>query len=290
MAAAPRLTEAVILVKPQFEAGREYVGKGGIVRDPEAHRLATGKVAECAQSLGWQVAGTIASPITGMEGNRARLHVHGLRRRRVFCGHLPPDDARLLQRAALPGSGLGHSWRRRRTGHAQDGWLAAIHADHVHHHGHRHAGQCGGSPFAGFFSKDEILWKAYSSPSGSWVYWLIGVITAFITSFYMFRLMYMTFGGDDYRGTDGQGLRAGHAASHGNAAHGHDSHGHGEPHECPGSCWLRWWFWRFYRWSEVTESADGSSISWHPCFSLAPRLNSLAKLAARPPGSLPRNC
>jgi 23S rRNA (cytidine1920-2'-O)/16S rRNA (cytidine1409-2'-O)-methyltransferase len=73
MAAAPRLTEAVILVKPQFEAGREYVGKGGIVRDPEAHRLATGKVAECAQSLGWQVAGTIASPITGMEGNREFL-------------------------------------------------------------------------------------------------------------------------------------------------------------------------------------------------------------------------
>ena len=53
--------------------------------------------------------------------------------------------------------------------------------------------------FAGFFSKDEILWKAYSSPYGSWVYWLIGVVTALITSFYMFRLMYMTFGGD-YRG------------------------------------------------------------------------------------------
>src|SRR5690348_15760149 len=40
-------------------------------------------------------------------------------------------------------------------------------------------------PFAGFWSKDEILWKAYQ---GNWVYWLIGVITAFITSFYMFRL------------------------------------------------------------------------------------------------------
>src|ERR1700690_2425862 len=52
---------------------------------------------------------------------------------------------------------------------------------------------------AGFFSKDEILWRAYSSPHGSWVFWLVGVITAFITSFYMFRLMYMTFGGD-YRG------------------------------------------------------------------------------------------
>ncbi len=51
-------------------------------------------------------------------------------------------------------------------------------------------------PLAGFWSKDEILWKTYSSPHGSWIFWLIGVITAFITSFYMFRLLYMTFFGD----------------------------------------------------------------------------------------------
>jgi len=80
-------------------------------------------------------------------------------------------------------------------------------------------------PFAGFFSKDEILWKAYSSEYGSWVFWLIGVITAFITSFYMFRLWFLTFFGD-YRGT----------AAHGDA-HGHDDqshgHGHGAPHESP---------------------------------------------------------
>ncbi|MFZ3266744.1 MAG: NADH-quinone oxidoreductase subunit L [Terriglobales bacterium] len=81
--------------------------------------------------------------------------------------------------------------------------------------------------FAGFYSKDEILWKAYSSPYGSSVYWLIGVVTALITSFYMFRLMYMTFGGE-YRGGSAQD------------AHGHDPragapapHGHGEPHESP---------------------------------------------------------
>ena len=76
-------------------------------------------------------------------------------------------------------------------------------------------------PFAGFWSKDEILWKAFGA---SWVYWLIGVVTAFITSFYMFRLMYMTFGGE-YRGAVAQD------------AHGHDDHshghGHGEPHESP---------------------------------------------------------
>src|SRR5579862_6666272 len=54
-------------------------------------------------------------------------------------------------------------------------------------------------PFAGFFSKDAILWRAYASPYGSWVYWLIGVCTAFLTSFYMFRLWFLTFFGE-YRG------------------------------------------------------------------------------------------
>ena len=45
-------------------------------------------------------------------------------------------------------------------------------------------------PFAGFFSKDEILWRAYQA---SWVYWLIGLFTAFLTSFYMFRLVVYDF-------------------------------------------------------------------------------------------------
>jgi 23S rRNA (cytidine1920-2'-O)/16S rRNA (cytidine1409-2'-O)-methyltransferase len=73
LAAAPALSEAVILVKPQFEAGREHVGKGGIVRDPEAHKLAIDKVANCVRSLGWEVVETIPSPITGAEGNREFL-------------------------------------------------------------------------------------------------------------------------------------------------------------------------------------------------------------------------
>jgi 23S rRNA (cytidine1920-2'-O)/16S rRNA (cytidine1409-2'-O)-methyltransferase len=72
-AAARGLVEAVVLVKPQFEAGREHVGKGGIVRDPEAHQLAIVRVAECVRGLGWQVVETIPSPITGMEGNREFL-------------------------------------------------------------------------------------------------------------------------------------------------------------------------------------------------------------------------
>ncbi|HEY1649786.1 MAG TPA: TlyA family RNA methyltransferase [Terracidiphilus sp.] len=73
LAAAPSLREAVILVKPQFEAGREHVGKGGIVRDPEAHQLAITKVADSLRSLAWDVAGTIPSPITGAEGNQEFL-------------------------------------------------------------------------------------------------------------------------------------------------------------------------------------------------------------------------
>jgi 23S rRNA (cytidine1920-2'-O)/16S rRNA (cytidine1409-2'-O)-methyltransferase len=72
-AAAPTLTEAVILVKPQFEAGRGHIGKGGIVRDPEAHQLAIDRVADCIRSLNWQVVETIPSPITGMEGNKEFL-------------------------------------------------------------------------------------------------------------------------------------------------------------------------------------------------------------------------
>jgi 23S rRNA (cytidine1920-2'-O)/16S rRNA (cytidine1409-2'-O)-methyltransferase len=73
VAAAETLEEAVVLVKPQFEAGREHVGKGGIVRDPAAHQLAIDKVADCVRRLGWLVVGTIPSPITGMEGNHEFL-------------------------------------------------------------------------------------------------------------------------------------------------------------------------------------------------------------------------
>jgi 23S rRNA (cytidine1920-2'-O)/16S rRNA (cytidine1409-2'-O)-methyltransferase len=72
-AAAPGLREAVVLVKPQFEAGRGHVGKGGIVRDPAAHRLAVERVATCMRGLGWQLAEAIPSPILGAEGNREFL-------------------------------------------------------------------------------------------------------------------------------------------------------------------------------------------------------------------------
>ena len=72
-AAAPSLAEVVVLVKPQFEAGRGSVGKGGIVRDPEVHKLAIEKVANAITESGWHVVETIPSPITGTEGNQEFL-------------------------------------------------------------------------------------------------------------------------------------------------------------------------------------------------------------------------
>ena len=49
-------------------------------------------------------------------------------------------------------------------------------------------------PFAGFFSKDEILWQAWTSEGVAYhVLWIIGYVTAWMTAFYMFRLMYLTF-------------------------------------------------------------------------------------------------
>jgi len=57
------------LIKPQFEAGRTDVGKGGVVRDPAVHARVCDDVAAWLAGEGWQVAGITPSPITGPEGN-----------------------------------------------------------------------------------------------------------------------------------------------------------------------------------------------------------------------------
>lgn len=67
----------IILVKPQFEVGRERVGKGGIVRDPEAQQWACGRVQNSMSAAGFETT-TIDSPILGAEGNREFL-LHGRR-------------------------------------------------------------------------------------------------------------------------------------------------------------------------------------------------------------------
>jgi 23S rRNA (cytidine1920-2'-O)/16S rRNA (cytidine1409-2'-O)-methyltransferase len=63
-------SELVILVKPQFEVGREQVGKGGVVRDPELRAAAATGVVDCAAELGWQAAGQAESRLPGPSGNR----------------------------------------------------------------------------------------------------------------------------------------------------------------------------------------------------------------------------
>ncbi len=68
-----RRLELVVLVKPQFEAGREAVGKGGIVRDPEAQLAAVEKVRRAVTELSAAAADVIDSPILGAEGNREFL-------------------------------------------------------------------------------------------------------------------------------------------------------------------------------------------------------------------------
>lgn len=64
---------AVILVKPQFEVGRERVGKGGIVRDPLAHEYAVQRVSSAVEELGGKSIEVIPSPILGAEGNHEFL-------------------------------------------------------------------------------------------------------------------------------------------------------------------------------------------------------------------------
>jgi NADH-quinone oxidoreductase subunit L len=83
-------------------------------------------------------------------------------------------------------------------------------------------------PFAAFFSKDAILWQTWAS--GQHILWLIGIIAAGMTSFYMFRLWFLTFFGD-YRGPNPATAGHGHDAQDKHADPG--SHGHGAPHESP---------------------------------------------------------
>ena len=59
----------VALVKPQFEAGREDVGKGGVVRDPNVHQRVCTQAKDWIELQGWMVLGVVESPITGPEGN-----------------------------------------------------------------------------------------------------------------------------------------------------------------------------------------------------------------------------
>ena len=59
----------IALVKPQFEAGRAEVGKGGVVRDAAVHERVCAEASAWVETQGWTVLGVTGSPITGPEGN-----------------------------------------------------------------------------------------------------------------------------------------------------------------------------------------------------------------------------
>ena len=100
---------------------------------------------------------------------------------------------------------------------------------------------CGIIPFAGFFSKDEILWKTFSTGlfGGGWILWVVGFITAGMTAFYMTRLMGLTFWGEErFRKVHAGGeADEAHAAAHDKGLKPHDAArpaADDRPHHQPG--------------------------------------------------------
>jgi 23S rRNA (cytidine1920-2'-O)/16S rRNA (cytidine1409-2'-O)-methyltransferase len=63
----------IVLIKPQFEAGREKVGRGGIVRDPAVHQEVVNHIVDYCAQQGWTTDGLMESPILGMDGNKEFL-------------------------------------------------------------------------------------------------------------------------------------------------------------------------------------------------------------------------
>jgi NADH-quinone oxidoreductase subunit L len=93
---------------------------------------------------------------------------------------------------------------------------------------------CGIAPWAGFFSKDEILYKTFANHDmGNWNYglWVVGVVTALLTAIYMTRLMVMTFWSEERINDDQHDLSHGHDDDSHHDDHGH--HGELKPHESP---------------------------------------------------------
>ena len=85
--------QVVTLIKPQFEVGRAMLGKGGIVKDPAAHRYAVERVLEAGRACGLCPIGLIASPVTGGDGNREFL-VHFINQEEAASA---VNDARIAE-------------------------------------------------------------------------------------------------------------------------------------------------------------------------------------------------
>jgi 23S rRNA (cytidine1920-2'-O)/16S rRNA (cytidine1409-2'-O)-methyltransferase len=92
--------QVIALIKPQFEAGKDDVGKGGVVRDPRIHRRVLAETVALAHSLGLAVAGLITSPLLGPAGNVEFLIW-------LRPGPVPTPDPAVLIEAALAQAGRG---------------------------------------------------------------------------------------------------------------------------------------------------------------------------------------
>jgi 23S rRNA (cytidine1920-2'-O)/16S rRNA (cytidine1409-2'-O)-methyltransferase len=86
----PSLREAVLLVKPQFEAGPELVGRGGLVRDPEVHAAVIRRVADFFESLGFGAVGVARAPVPGRRAGNREYPLHLVRGARTAL-----DEARV---------------------------------------------------------------------------------------------------------------------------------------------------------------------------------------------------
>ena len=108
--------EMVCLIKPQFEAGREKVGKNGVVREPDTHRQVIEKIVDYADSIGFAVLHLEYSPIKGPEGNSEYLvHLKKEREPEEAIRQLSEQEGEaLLKEITEAGTGLSHTeeWQK----------------------------------------------------------------------------------------------------------------------------------------------------------------------------------
>ena len=127
----------------------------------------------------------------------AWLHVPGAGRRRVLGRHLPPVHARFLQGSALPRRRLRDSRHGRRAGHAPHGRPQEVHAHHALDHVRRVRWRFRASPAWPASSRKTKSWpRSTDRALGSKPLYVVGLVTALMTAFYMWRLMNMTFYGE----------------------------------------------------------------------------------------------
>ncbi|KZR98691.1 NADH-ubiquinone oxidoreductase chain 5-like protein, partial [Daphnia magna] len=125
----------------------------------------------------------------------------------------PPDDARVLQGAAVLGRRLGHHGHAPQPGHPLHGGLAQVHAHHLDHVAAGLARLIGTPLFSGFYSKDSIIEAVHLStlPAAGFANFAV-LAGVFVTAFYSFRMYFLVFHGPERYDQNPD------------AHHGHDDH------------------------------------------------------------------